>query len=232
MLVLFDLDGTLLLTRGAGLEAVVAACRELFGEHFVHRTTSVDGSLDPVIWRELCAENAIADPDAHHDRFRALYAGRLARVLAEPGRAYALRGARELVAALQDEPDLTVGVLTGNYPETGKLKLAAAGFDPDRFSVAAWGSDARTRPGLVPVARARHRERSGIDLAPDRVVIVGDTPSDVRCAKENGARCLAVATGRYSTARLAFEGADLALEDLSDTHTARRWIVDRASLSR
>ncbi|MCC6409162.1 MAG: haloacid dehalogenase-like hydrolase [Planctomycetes bacterium] len=226
-LVLFDLDGTLLLTRRAGWEAMLEACEALFGRRFRHEHTRIDGNLDPVIWRGLCAENDIADPERHHDRFRSEYAARLAAKLADPARTERLPGTLELVDALEREPGVALGVLTGNYPETGARKLLAAGFDPARFPTAAWGSDAPNRPALLPVALARHRAARGVELAPERVVVIGDTPWDVECAKTHGARSLAVATGRYDVDTLARAGSDLAVRELADTAQLVAWILGR-----
>lgn len=226
-LVLFDLDGTLLLTRRAGWEAMLEACDELFGRPFRHQHTRIDGNLDPVIWRGLCAENDVADPDRHHEPFRRAYAARLATKLADPARTQRLRGTLELVDALERERDVALGVLTGNYPETGARKLVAAGFDPARFPTAAWGSDAPNRPALLPIALARHRATSGVELPPDRVVVIGDTPWDVECAKTHGARSLAVATGRYDVETLRRAGSDLAVRELDDTARLVAWIVGR-----
>lgn len=225
MLVLFDLDGTLLSTRRAGWEAVLEACESVFGRRFRHERTRIDGNLDPLIWRGLCEENAIPDPDARQPEFRRAYAQRLAAKLADPGRTRRLPGTLELVEALGREPAVTLGLLTGNYPETGAQKLVAAGFDPRRFPVAAWGSDAPSRPALLPVALARHRATSGVELAPERVVVVGDTPWDVECAKTHGARALGVATGRYDVETLARSGSDLAVADLRDTARFVAWIL-------
>lgn len=227
MLVLFDLDGTLLLTRRAGWEAMLEACEAVFGRRFRHESTRIDGNLDPLIWRGLCAENGVADADELHATFRGEYAKRLDAKLADPTRTQRLAGTLELVDALEAEPAIVLGVLTGNYPETGTRKLVAAGFDPARFRVAAWGSDAESRPALLPVALERHRALSGRELSAERVVVIGDTPWDVECAKTHGARCLAVATGRFDVATLRGAGADLALTDLTDTARCREWIVAR-----
>ncbi|MCK6448419.1 MAG: HAD hydrolase-like protein [Planctomycetes bacterium] len=224
-LVLFDLDGTLLLTRRAGWEAMLEACEAVFGRRFRHERTRIDGNLDPLIWRGLCAENDVQEPETHHERFRRIYADRLAEKLADPARTRRLPGTLELVDALESDPAIVLGVLTGNYPETGAQKLIAAGFDPARFRVAAWGSDAESRPALLPIALERLRQRFGRELAAERVLVIGDTPWDVECAKTHGARCLAVATGRFDVATLAAAGADRALPDLSDTANCLAWIT-------
>jgi phosphoglycolate phosphatase-like HAD superfamily hydrolase len=224
-LVLFDLDGTLLLTRRAGWEAMLEAAEEIVGRPFEHVDIRVDGNLDPVIWRGLCAANEVADGDALHEPFRRAYGRRLAAKLGDPMRTTRLPGTLELVDALAREPSVALGLLTGNYPETGREKLVAAGFAPERFPIAAWGSDAGDRPALLPVALARHRARSGVELELARVVVIGDTPWDVECAKTHGARCLAVATGRFDVETLRRAGSDLAVPDLADTARCLAWIL-------
>jgi phosphoglycolate phosphatase len=229
VLVLFDVDGTLLASRGAGAEAVLGACAELFGRPFAADGRAFAGSLDPLIWRALCAAHGVPDPDRHHARFRAAYARRLAQLFAERGRARALAGVPELVAALARRPRTTLGLLTGNYAETGRLKLAAAGLDAALFPVAAWGDDAPDRRGLVPVAIERCAALGGGRPAPREVVVVGDTPRDVDCARAHGCRSLAVATGSHTVVELAAAGADLALEDLADTARVLAWLDGTAA---
>lgn len=238
MLVLFDVDGTLLLSRGASLRCFRAAALELFGREMKTDGMQTAGGLDPVIWRTLCAVNGIQAEEAarEHDRFRASYARILAAELAEGGVAYALPGVPELLDALgpgrappvtgaSGPPAVSIGLLTGNYPETGRLKLRAAGIDPDRFAVAAWGDEADRRPDLVPLGRERHTRRTGRTLPAEQVVIVGDTPHDVACAREHGCRSLAVATGGSTRAQLESCGADLVVDDLSETAVLLDWLA-------
>jgi phosphoglycolate phosphatase len=226
MLVLFDIDGTLLLSRGASMQCFRAAGQELFAREFETGGINFSGGLDPLIWRALCRHNGIEDADEHHPRFRAAYGRILRGRLAEGGVAYALPGVTALLDAL-DEHDgrLAVGLLTGNYPETGCLKLAAAGLDVERFSVAAWGTDGAHRRDLLPVALARHAARTGRTLPPERVVVVGDTVHDIDCAAAHGARSLAVATGMAKLPELQAAGATLALPDLSETTRIVDWIL-------
>ena len=228
MLVLFDVDGTLLLSRGASLRCYRAAAHELFGRELVADGMKTAGGLDPLIWRDLCAVNGIgADTaDREHARFRSTYARILGAELAAGGVAYALPGVIALLDALADGAGgIHLGLLTGNYPETGRLKLQAAGIALERFAVAAWGDEAGRRPDLVPLARERHARRSGRALAPEQVVIVGDTPHDVGCAREHGCRSLAVATGGATRAELEAAGATRVVDDLRATGAIVDWIV-------
>ena len=227
MLVLFDIDGTLLLTQRAGTRSMHDAARELFGEQFTFDGVEVAGRTDPVIWADVARANGIDDPDAHHDRFRETYARHLARRLEAEPTVRALPGVVALLEALRAVADVTLGLLTGNYPETGLLKIRAAGLDPAWFPVAAWGSDGAGRRDLPPRAMARYEALRGRALEPGQVVVVGDTPHDVDCARASGCRSLAVATGFCDADALVASGADLVVSDLSSTDSMVKWILDR-----
>ncbi len=227
MLVLFDIDGTLLLTRRAGAAAMHDAAREIFGDSFTMDGIEMAGRIDPLIWRDMAAANGIDDHAAHHDRFRSVYARHLARRIAENNTVTLLPGVAALLDAVEALGGGALGVLTGNYPETGRLKIQAAGVDADRFPIAAWGCDGGSRRDLPAVAMRRHREQLGRAIHPARVVIIGDTPLDVDCAAAAGCRALAVGTGGYAASDLAACGADLAVDDLSDTTRIVSWIFER-----
>jgi phosphoglycolate phosphatase-like HAD superfamily hydrolase len=121
---------------------------------------------------------------------------------------------------------VVLGLLTGNYAHAVPLKLAAAGIDPGWFPVGAFGDEAESRPALVELARERYRRRHGAEVAPGRVVLVGDTPRDVHAALANGALAFAVATGKYSVEELLTSGAHRAVKDLSDPAPLLRLIED------
>ena len=225
MLVLFDIDGTLLSTGCAGREAVAEACLELFGREVRPSDQEMPGNLDPLIWRRLCEVNGVEDHEALHPRFRELYAANLERRLVAQPTTRVFPGARELIGALLCLDQLTLGVLTGNYPETGRAKLRHAGLDPELFPVAAWGDDGETRRALPPVAMRRYAELRGESLAPQRVVVIGDTPHDVDCAQASGCRSLAVATGHYAADSLVSAGADRVVDDLTATASLVEWIT-------
>jgi phosphoglycolate phosphatase-like HAD superfamily hydrolase len=227
VLILFDIDGTLLRSEGAGVQAMQDAARELFGARFTFDGIEIAGRLDMLIWSDACRLNGIPDSDAAHARFRETYGRRLRQRLANGARVTLLPGVEPLVRAIAGEPGLTLGLLTGNYPETGRMKIAAGGLDPGLFSLGAWGCDARSRRDLPPVALARAREM-GRGVSARQVVIVGDTPHDVDCAKAHGCRAIGVATGRYTLAELQACGPDLAVPSLSATDNLLRWIMHPA----
>ena len=225
MLVLFDVDGTLLETRHAGTRSMHDAACELFGDTFTFDGVEIAGRIDPLIWSDVARVNGVDDPESHHERFRAVYARHLARRLAQKNRVRLMPGVTALLKRLSEADGVVLGLLTGNYPETGRMKIQAAGVDPDIFVVAAWGSDGGTRRDLPRVAMDRHRAIKGRSVAPGEVLIVGDTPHDVDCARACGCRSLAVATGTCPRRELDGCGADLVVEDLSDTDSILAWIL-------
>jgi phosphoglycolate phosphatase-like HAD superfamily hydrolase len=137
-----------------------------------------------------------------------------------------LPGVTELLAALDARDDVTLGLLTGNLVEGARAKLEAVGIDPRIFVVGAFGSDHELRPELPAIAQRRAREVLGIEVQGRDVVVIGDTPADVECGREIGARAIGVATGRYSTNELAAHGAAAVFSDLTDTDAIVRAIVD------
>ena len=224
---LFDVDGTLLSAGTAALRAVREACRAIFERELAHDSSLFHGSLDPLIWRGICELNGIEDAEAHHGAFRRIYAERLLVHLEEEHASVALPGARELVDALSARDGLVLGLLTGNYPETGRAKVARAGLPLARFAVGAFGDDAADRRGLPPVAMQRCGELLGRSVSPAEVVVVGDTPKDVDCARASGCRSLAVATGHFTAHALRDAGADHVVDDLTDVERVVEWLVRR-----
>ena len=144
-LLLFDIDGTLLLSNGAGGRAMAQAGRHLFGPSFTFEVDT-SGMLDPHIYRDLVVANAHLDMKDAHDRFRELYVEMLATEIEQPGsHAYVLPGVGTLLATLQTLP-LTLGLLTGNYAPAAALKFRSAGLNIEQFPITAFGDEAGTRP--------------------------------------------------------------------------------------
>jgi phosphoglycolate phosphatase-like HAD superfamily hydrolase len=120
-------------------------------------------------------------------------------------------------------------LLTGNWEDTGSLKLHAAGIQKRYFSFGVWGDDSPIEPPLrehLPaVAMSKYRALKGCDVDPGKVVIIGDTPNDVHCARVNGCRVIGVATGLSSRQELVDAGANLAVDDLSQTEFIAEWLA-------
>lgn len=218
-LVLFDIDGTLLLSDGAGRRALHHALRESFGT-IGPADYWFDGKTDPQIVRELMRHEGFSDPEIEGrlPRTLATYVERLRIELADPGHeAFTLPGIPDLLDALEAREDVVLGLLTGNVAEGARAKLARVGIAFDRFALGAFGSDHEVRPRLPAIAQQRCREALEVDVPGDRIVVIGDTPADLTCGAAVGARAIGVATGRYSVAELARYQPHAVFPDLADT---------------
>lgn len=218
-LLLFDIDGTLIDTGGAGREALLDAGAEVFAIPRANMPPlDLAGATDGGVMSGLFRHFGFKDDTALRQRFVAAYLRHLKnRLHAEDFAGVLLPGVRALVAALSAFPDeFALGLLTGNVRHGASLKLLR--FDLDApFADGAFGDDADDRDLLGPVAVSRFEQRLGRRFAVERVLVIGDTIKDVRCAAALGARCLAVATGAHDRARLEQAGAWQCLDDLGDT---------------
>lgn len=217
--VLFDIDGTLLLSHGSGRVAMEAALVETFGTPGP-ASYRYDGKTDKLIVRETMRAEGF--PDAVIDERMPLvlerYLAGLHVALADADRkAYALPGIHEIVREVEAADDLVLGLLTGNVVTGARAKLRAVELEFDRFVVGAFGSDHEDRPQLPPIARARASALLGYEVPGDRLVIIGDTPADVHCGRGVGARAIAVATGGYTVAQLEAHDPAATFADLTDT---------------
>ncbi len=229
MLVLYDIDATLIRTSRLGITAMGLAGRDRYGDAFDEHRVEYAGRLDPLIIADLLAAHAIeATPEAVAS-FRAGYGEHLERLLRADGVAGPCPGVPALLDAVDGLDGVATGLLTGNYPETGTIKLRACGIDPGRFAIHVWGCDSPHEPPardhLPAVALDRYAAHAGRRLAGADVAIIGDTPHDIACARAHGCRVLAVATGRYGLDELAH--ADRAVADLSATEEIVAWLMQR-----
>lgn len=227
-LVLFDIDGTLLRTNGAGVGGFVEAGVRIFGEAFSLDGLLVGGQLDPLILNRALARLGMDEDDTNLQVFRPHYYQCLNRLFESGEReSTAMPGVHALLERLSGLVHVDVGLLTGNLPETGELKLAAAGIEIDHFCVHAWGDEGDAREHLPTVALDRWIEHREIQRGFEHIVIIGDTIHDVHCAKANGCRVLAVCTGVDDRDTLEASGADWVVDDLSDTEAILSWLVDQ-----
>ncbi len=229
MLILFDIDATLLRTGGAGMRAMRAAGAHAFHPNFAIEGVPFTGRLDPVILLDLLRANGVEPTAENLRRIRSAYHAALPAELATMKTSGALPGVMALLSALAQRSTHVIGLLTGNFPETGKLKLSACGIAVEQFRVQVWGDDSPHVPPerhhLPPVARTRFTELLGRPLEFQRITIIGDSPADVDCAKRNGCRCLGVGTGQSTADELRAHGADHAVPDLSDTERLLAWLT-------
>lgn len=218
---LFDIDGTLLLTGGAGKAAIQAALAAEFNLEWPARDISLHGRTDRGVFQELFACCNLDDCAEHLDRLRRAYLAQLPRWLAAfPGRV--LPGVVELLGTLEQLPAIAVGLLTGNMQAGAALKLQH--FRLERyFSFGGYGDDHADRCAVAAEALAAARRQFGAALDPKDVWVIGDTPHDIRCARAIGARAVAVATGGCSVEELSRHAPDVVLPDFQAAAT----LIDR-----
>jgi phosphoglycolate phosphatase len=225
---LFDIDGTLLSSHGAGKRALEAALVAHFGTPGP-RGYRYDGKTDRQIARDLMRSAGFDDAaiDARMPSVLEHYLVGLRRELsAAPAAPRVHPGVRELLDALERRADVTIGLLTGNIEGGARAKLEAANLGADRFRVGAFGSDHERRDALPAIARARACALLEREIADGALVIIGDTPSDITCGRSVGARAIGVATGWYAAEALAEHAPVAVFDDLSDTERVIAKIVD------
>jgi phosphoglycolate phosphatase len=218
-LILFDIDGTLVLTGGAGLRAMRHAFRDVFS--LSHEfDIPMGGRTDAWIVAKAAERYGFTYNDVDLRRFHDVYVEHLSREVHEPGpRKGMMPGVRALLDALAARNDVYLALLTGNFEEGARIKLGY--FDLWRyFQCGAFGDRIVERNDLLPLAFETVRARCGLDVPPEQTVIIGDTPLDVAVAVAGGARSLAVATGSHSLEELSETGADAVLSDLADLDAA------------
>jgi phosphoglycolate phosphatase-like HAD superfamily hydrolase len=220
-LLLFDIDGTLLRSRGQGLRAMHAAFQEVFRRPPQAARIEPHGKTDPMLFDEMARAYGL-DLD-HLDGQRAvlqsLYVARLQEFLAQPGSVEVKPGVPSLLQTLGNRTDVDLGLVTGNLEPVAWAKLRAAGL-AGFFRGGAFGSDGRERSTLVELAIRRLASgRAGAEGS-RRVWVIGDTPADVASGQALGTRTLAVATGVHDVETLRACGADVVLEDFRDLRNA------------
>jgi phosphoglycolate phosphatase len=214
-LLLFDIDGTLITSGGAGERALTEAMHERFGVENGLDGVVLAGATDARIAREMLENHNLP---ATPENIGALLDGYLhnlrTHVPAHPGRV--LPGILPLLEALKNRSDCVLALLTGNVVRGAEIKLSHYGVW-DYFAFGAFADDHHDRNALGHFARARARDRHGVEFAPEEIFVIGDTPRDIACGRAIGAQTVAIATGMYSRAELAAHAPDFLFDDFSDT---------------
>jgi phosphoglycolate phosphatase len=216
-LILFDIDGTLVLTRGAGREATKLAMQEVFGAVGEIATHFFGGKTDWQTLVELLSVLGFTSDDVQ--RMMPVYNRVMGRHLANLIDHYPVLpcpNALEVVQYLHQHESALLGLVTGNVSSAAPIKLRAAGFDPSLFPIGAYGDEALERDDLPAMAMARAIEHYGHPLQPDQVVVIGDTPADIQCARALGAVAVGVLTGSGTREQLEATNPDFLLNDLSE----------------
>ena len=238
-LVLFDIDGTLVLTGGAGIRAMNRACEELVGHGQALANIPVAGRTDRIILTDVVRQAGHDLDDGLLEQLRDRYLVHLREEIERPGRTQNLEsfgarggikavmpGIRELLDTLAQRADVFLGLLTGNFEAGARIKLEPTGLRP-YFRLGAYGSDHIDRRQLPSLAARRAQALIGRSFQPEAVVVIGDTPHDIECARHFGAIAVAVATGLYTRESLEAERPDLLFDDFSDVEAAFAKLLPR-----
>ncbi|MCB9418519.1 MAG: haloacid dehalogenase-like hydrolase [Ardenticatenaceae bacterium] len=217
-LLLFDIDGTLIRSHGAGRETMSLALTELFGTAGPIDDYKMSGKTDPRIITDLLLAAGFS-LDEINSKLPDVY-----RLMTENGRIIFHQrdmqpcpGVLPLLESLRCRSNVTLGLVTGNIDGTAPLKLAAAGIDPAQFRLGAYGSDSLERNMLPGIAMQRATDLTGYQYTGNNTVVIGDTPADILCARAGRATAVAVASGWHATHTLARYQPDHLLENFNDT---------------
>ena len=215
-LILFDIDGTLVDSGGAGVRSLNYAFKEVLSINNAFENISMAGKTDLQIIREGLSRSGLLSDNGLVPRITDAYIQHLS-VEIESSDKHLKPGIVEALQAINSHNDrYQLGLLTGNLESGARIKQGAFGLN-EYFPSGAFGSDHEDRNKLLPIALERFRIISGRHFEFTDCVIVGDTPRDVMCARPYNAVCIAVATGPYGAGSLVEAGADVVVEDLSDT---------------
>jgi phosphoglycolate phosphatase len=220
---LLDIDGTLLLTGGAGQKAFAQTLADEFGIAEIINSVMFAGRSDRAIAMDLFRLHGVEESEDNWQRFCAGYLSRLEAALVT-NQGYLLPGAIELVTTLAKRDDVALGLLTGNVREGAKRKLVHYNLW-HWFAFGGYGDDHLDRSDIAASALAAAREhingrtngsaRNGKKFEGE-IIVVGDTPNDITCGRSIGARCVAVPTGHTKADELRQCNPDLLLDTLED----------------
>ena len=211
--VLFDIDGTLIDPGAAGRRSITRAFEELFSIKDAFGDIRMAGKTDIQIAKEGLAAHGLPSGDEVISSIKSEYI-RILKTEIRNKRKRLMPGVMALLDVLNKRNGYRLGLLTGNIEQGARIKLGAFNLNA-YFPVGAFGDDDEDRNHLLPIALEKFKQLTGIDLHYNDCVVVGDTPSDVRCSKPFGAVSVAVSTGSYSYEALLETGADYVLKDLT-----------------
>jgi len=223
-LLLFDIDNTLLYTGGAGSVAMNLAFQEMYGVDDGFRKANFSGRTDLYILSEELRHHGIIDGhDAHLDKLLQRYYGHLRHTLGER-EGHLMPGFPQLLEALSQNERVRIGLATGNFSEAAWMKLDHYGLRQYFSDDGAFGEESLDRSEMVRLGV----ERFGDGVAPEDILIIGDTPHDVSAALDNGFVAVGVATGNYTVDQLRDSGAHLAFQDFADWQGAAAKLAGEA----
>ncbi len=220
-LLLFDIDGTLLLTNGAGTRAANRAFEKIYGIKNAMNQIDAAGKTDPLILKEIFLNEL--NRDYAQQEARALYDHYIPFLEEETGKAEitVMPGVRQLLENLTAREDMVLGVATGNIEEGAWIKLRSAGLDK-HFKFGGFGSDSHSREHLILKALDRAKDHIAHPTEFEKIFVIGDTPYDINHGRAAGALTVGVATGSYSRAQLEEHNPDHLFDDLNNLQSVIR----------
>jgi len=228
IIILFDIDGTLLHIGGAGKMAMIQAFKDIYGVSYNFDGIVMAGKTDEEILKEAIHKVGFIGKNNQIEMFKKRYFQLLMRNIRRkfPGEKI-YPGVKPLLDKLIKYKNVKLGIITGNWKISAFIKLKH--FDLDRyFEFGAFADDAVSREDLLPFALKRCNIVKTINVKD--VILIGDTPRDVNCAKTHGTISIGVATGSYTTEDLVAKGADLVIRDLNDTSSIISWIFSTLNI--
>lgn len=227
LLVLWDIDHTLIENHGVNKEVYARAFELLTGRRAEHRAMT-EGRTEPEIMRNMLLAHGIEPTPALVVQMpEALESATLSKSAELRKRGHELPGARAALTAFQSSPGIVQSVLSGNILPNAVIKLSAFGLDGFiDFAVGGYGSDDEVRANLVGVAQERATIKYAVRFDKENTVLIGDTIRDVRAGRNGGAHVIAVASGTDTMEALRAEGANIVLLNLQNTQA----VVEAVSL--
>lgn len=225
-LILFDIDGTLLTSGGAGEYALRLGFQDAFSLPEDFSGIEISGRTDSGIARQVFQKHGVEPNEENLNRYFQGYLCRLQEQIPQrPGRV--LPGVRALLDALAARSHVSLGLLTGNLERGARIKLRHYGVD-EPFGFGAFADDHHDRDELAKLALSRACARHSVEFCSNNSYVIGDTPHDIRCARACGARAIAVATGSFTMEQLAEHQPDALFADLTDLHAVLRALGEGA----
>lgn len=226
ILLLFDIDGTLVRTNGRAGRLMIRATEELTGHKIPYDIHNFIGRTDRMIIRQFLRQNQTPESgmDELIEKILDRYLKYAGPEMKKPGSVRVIPGVKNLLRKLITRDEFRLGLLTGNLKRGAQAKLGPVGLDA-YFPVGAFGDDSEERNRLPKFALQRARRHYGIAFRESQSWIIGDSPRDIECAASNGLHCLAVATGRISRDELASYHPDVVLENLEATETVTQYFL-------
>ena len=222
-LLLWDIDGTLIASGGAGMRALQVALRRVFAIEGSLADIDFAGRTDLWIMRQVFEKFSLPPTAENFSRYFEGYVAALPAELDNP-HARVLPGVREILRAAAGHGEIAQGLLTGNMRRGAQAKLVFHGLW-EHFEFGAFADDSEHRNELGPHAVRRALERHGVSFATEDIWVIGDTPHDIACGKSIGARTLAVATGGATLDQLRCHQPTALVQDLSDTAAVLKLLV-------